>query len=101
MNTALALLAVLSFMRYVVACQQEMTFGVKPTDQHLYNSKPFKCDNGGKILKQKQINDDYCDCADGTDEPGTSACDNGRFWCENTGHVGQFVFSSRVQWRHM
>eukprot|EP00944_MAST-04C_sp_MAST-4C-sp1_P009587 g9587.t1 len=98
MNTALALLAVLSFLcATFVACQQaEMTFGVKPTDQHLYNSKPFKCDNGGKILKQKQINDDYCDCADGTDEPGTSACDNGRFWCENTGHVGQFIFSSRV-----
>ena len=51
---------------------------------------------GGKILKQKQINDDYCDCVDGTDEPGTSACDNGKFWCENTGHVGQFIFSSRV-----
>ena len=47
-------------------------------------------------MKQKQINDDYCDCKDGADEPGTSACDNGKFWCENTGHVGQYIFSSRV-----
>ena len=86
MNTALALSAVLSFLcATLVACQQaeELTFGVKPTDQHLYDL-PFKCDDGGKILKQKQINDDYCDCVDGTDEPGTSACDNGKFWCENT-----------------
>jgi protein kinase C substrate 80K-H len=74
----------------------ETTFGVKPSEQHLYDSKPFKCDSGSKILKQKQINDDYCDCKDGADEPGTSACDNGKFWCENTGHVGQYIFSSRV-----
>ena len=74
----------------------ETTFGVKPSEQHLYDSKPFKCDSGSKILKQKQINDDYCDCEDGADEPGTSACDNGKFWCENTGHVGQYIFSSRV-----
>ena len=76
--------------------EQPTTFGVKPSEQYLYDTKPFKCDGGSKILKQKQINDDYCDCNDGTDEPGTSACDNGRFWCENTGHVGQYVFSSRV-----
>ena len=98
MNAAVSLLAVLSVLcATLVACQEaEKTFGVKPTDQHLYDSKPFKCDDGSKILKQKQINDDYCDCTDGTDEPGTSACDNGKFWCENTGHVGQFIFSSRV-----
>jgi protein kinase C substrate 80K-H len=64
-------------------------------------------------LKLARINDDYCDCADGTDEPGihptqkllssfgdgaltlsdrlcaitgTSACANGRFWCAGEQH---------------
>ena len=45
----------------------ETTFGVKPSEQHLYDSKPFKCDSGSKILKQKQINDDYCDCKSPSD----------------------------------
>lgn len=43
-----------------------------------------------------RINDDYCDCADGADEPGTSACENGRFWCLNTAYKGRFIPSAWV-----
>lgn len=47
------------------------------------------------VIPWERINDDYCDCPDGSDEPGTSACPNGRFWCANIGHIGQYV-SSRI-----
>ncbi|KAL3130419.1 hypothetical protein ABBQ38_008242 [Trebouxia sp. C0009 RCD-2024] len=43
-----------------------------------------------------RINDDYCDCFDGSDEPGTSACSNGRFYCRNRGHQPRLVNSSFV-----
>ena len=28
-----------------------------------------------KLIPFSDVNDDYCDCDDNTDEPGTSACD--------------------------
>ena len=40
--------------------------------------------------------DDYCDCADGSDEPGTSACADGRFFCQNRGFRSQYVRSGHV-----
>lgn len=43
-----------------------------------------------------EYRDDFCDCADGTDEPGTAACPNGKFCCKNLGSAPKFLFSSRV-----
>jgi hypothetical protein len=34
----------------------------------------FKCENRPDIIGV--LNDDYCDCPDGSDEPNTSACSN-------------------------
>lgn len=45
----------------------------------------------------ERINDNYCDCEDGSDEPGTaSACENARFYCVNAAHKGAYIPSSHV-----
>ncbi|KAF3444375.1 hypothetical protein FNV43_RR14067 [Rhamnella rubrinervis] len=71
--------------------------GIAPQDERYYkSSEVIKCKDGSKKFSKAQLNDDFCDCPDGTDEPGTSACPNGKFYCQNAGHVPQQLFSSRV-----
>lgn len=73
--------------------------GVALTKATLYKPRSddtWICLDGSRTLKFLQINDDYCDCADGSDEPGTSACTHGTFHCANRGHRPQDVPSSRV-----
>ncbi|XP_030447551.1 glucosidase 2 subunit beta-like isoform X2 [Syzygium oleosum] len=71
--------------------------GIAPGDVKYYSSSDgIKCKDGSKKFTRAQLNDDFCDCPDGTDEPGTSACPNGKFYCRNAGHVPVIIFSSRV-----
>ncbi|KAD7478141.1 hypothetical protein E3N88_01277 [Mikania micrantha] len=62
----------------------------------LPSSGTIKCKDGSKSFTKAQLNDDFCDCFDGTDEPGTSACPSGKFYCRNAGHTPLSIFSSRV-----
>ncbi|WRT63265.1 uncharacterized protein IL334_000168 [Kwoniella shivajii] len=73
--------------------------GLNPALYDRYEPTPggiFRCLDGSKAIHYSAINDDYCDCPDGSDEPGTSACSNTSFWCENKGHVPGQVLSNRV-----
>jgi protein kinase C substrate 80K-H len=87
--------------------------GVDPavSDRYKPVGGKFGCLDGGKAIPASQVNDGYCDCVDGTDEPGafvccmnvkassrccrqfedaaprptagTPACPNGSFYCKN------------------
>lgn len=71
--------------------------GVSLTNHHFYDeSKPFTCLDGSATVPFDQVNDDYCDCRDGSDEPGTAACPNGSFHCSNTGYKPLYISSTWV-----
>lgn len=71
--------------------------GVPLTKRPFYEEgKPFTCLDGSRTIPFNRVNDDYCDCQDGSDEPGTAACPNGHFHCTNAGFRPAFIPSSRV-----
>jgi len=70
--------------------------GVPKAEWAVYTAETFECKDGSAKLPISQVNDDYCDCADGSDEPGTSACPNAKFFCTNKGYKSKIVFSSLV-----
>jgi hypothetical protein len=39
-------------------------------DEKYYQSDVIKCKDGSKSFTRDRVNDDFCDCVDGTDEPG-------------------------------
>lgn len=74
---------------------------------HKSKETSFTCLDGSKTIPASAVNDDYCDCPDGSDEPGTPACagtldkqgasvERPTFYCLNEGHIPGRVFSSRV-----
>ncbi|EPS35970.1 hypothetical protein H072_10613 [Dactylellina haptotyla CBS 200.50] len=81
--------------------------GVNPslTDKYRPNSKSqFTCLSSGTKIPYSLVNDDFCDCPDGSDEPGTAACSHLNhsvnplpgFFCANKGHVPAYIPFSRI-----
>lgn len=71
--------------------------GVSVEQASLYASTDyFVCLDGKKKLNRSKLNDDFCDCDDGSDEPGTSACPNAKFYCLNAGYHPTRIPSSHV-----
>lgn len=63
----------LSSLPLSVAAGQANVLGVAPSQQSLYapsKSGTWKCLDGQKEIPWSFVNDDSCDCADGSDEPG-------------------------------
>ncbi|RMX64821.1 hypothetical protein DD238_004360 [Peronospora effusa] len=75
--------------------------GVAPSDQLKYETTEFSCVVGGKLtnLPINRVNDEYCDCDDGDDEPGTAACSHvlmSVFHCDNDGFLTAKIHTSRI-----
>ncbi|KAI9151475.1 Glucosidase 2 subunit beta [Paramyrothecium foliicola] len=113
--TALVLLS--AIYSFTLAAAGSLPRGVGPEFASYYQDKTeFSCITNAAIkLSLSQINDNSCDCPDGSDEPGTAACafidplspeqplpgsvsgtSNASnalpgFWCANEGHVGTYV----------
>lgn len=101
--TTRTLLALLSLCVFSVAGSASSSLpkdpfvGIAPEDLKYYESSDvIKCKDGSKKFARAQLNDDFCDCPDGTDEPGTSACPGAKFYCRNAGHIPVLLYSSRV-----
>jgi protein kinase C substrate 80K-H len=89
------------YSKIVESGKQTLLRGIRRTDTWRYRPNErgnFMCFHTKEELDFSRVNDDFCDCVfDGSDEPGTSACQNGRFYCDtqNSGFP-EFVLSSRV-----
>ncbi len=72
--------------------------GVDPAKAAFYTDAQargsFTCFDGLKTVPAAALNDNYCDCPDGSDEPGSSACIGGTFYCRNRGHQPRVLYAS-------
>ena len=60
------------------------------------SNKTFHCFDGKKSIELSRLNDNFVDCADGSDEPGTSAFPGGSFYCANNGSKPDFISKWKV-----
>eukprot|EP00933_Yihiella_yeosuensis_P078724 TRINITY_DN9052_c0_g3_i1.p1 TRINITY_DN9052_c0_g3~~TRINITY_DN9052_c0_g3_i1.p1 ORF type:complete len:661 (-),score=134.78 TRINITY_DN9052_c0_g3_i1:43-2025(-) len=101
---------VASFLYAVLSLRLQCSLGefvgVSPERAHLYTAAKdggfFKClgSLGTEVeIPGQFVNDNFCDCADGLDEPGTAACagvSGAIFYCKNLGSIPKQIYASRV-----
>lgn len=86
--------------------KREIVKGTRLRDIDSYSKifidQQFKCLVGKEEMPWEKLNDNFCDCSDGSDETSTNACANGKFYCtkqirHKTGR-GQDIYvpSSRI-----
>jgi protein kinase C substrate 80K-H len=71
----LAILLLLLPLSTQVAGVVDKTLGVAPDliSKYVPTNGKWKCLDGSKEIPWEFVNDDSCDCVDGSDEPGASA----------------------------
>lgn len=74
-----ALLLLLPLLTPLRALAFDKTLGVPPSllDRYTPSGETWKCVDGSKSIPWTDVNNDYCDCPDGSDEPGMLVLD---FW---------------------
>lgn len=93
-------LIILSLVEQLHGTSYDLTRGVHPDKLSYYQSisgqTTFTCLDKSSTIPKEAVNDNYCDCGDGSDEPGTSACAIGNFYCRNQGYIPRIIPSGWV-----
>lgn len=99
-NLANLLFALIFFIHHCQFSTSEVLRGAHPDTAAVYQAAVdtgrFTCADGSRTIPANAINDNYCDCVDGSDEPGSSACSGGSFYCSNRGHKAKILSSTFV-----
>nr|XP_023928743.1 glucosidase 2 subunit beta isoform X3 [Quercus suber] len=101
-RSLLTLLIPLLSASFIFTCSYGYILGLHPLDEKYFDSEVIKCKDGSKSFTRDRVNDDFCDCADGTDEP--DCCDgsdehDGSVHCTNTCVMGgniEYMTSSNI-----
>jgi hypothetical protein len=91
-----------------IGAEEKSVLGIASSEANAYAGRQsgiFTClktilpEATPKTLLFSYVNDDFCDCDDGSDEPGTAACAGTgvtSFFCRNEAFEGRYLSSSRV-----
>ncbi|MBA0717531.1 hypothetical protein Golax_005339 [Gossypium laxum] len=82
--------AAVSFFLLLVSSSKS-PLGIHPLDAKYFAAEVIKCKDGSKSFTRDRLNDNFCDCLDGTDEP--DCCDgsdeyDGSILCPDTCIMG-------------